>query len=122
MSNKAPAAAASDRSRSGSIQINTGARRAMLVTAALAIIGFSVFAAKWNFANMAAMRTDRLEIAEFAVGLGPSDSQTHYTHATMLEKTFLPEDFSQALREYETAAALSPSNYLLWVDLGKARE
>ncbi len=70
---------------------------------------------------MAAMRTDLPEIADLATRLGPDDSQTHFTAAALYEKTFLPEDFQRSLTEFEKAAALSPANYILWLELGKAR-
>ncbi|MGH7782948.1 MAG: tetratricopeptide repeat protein, partial [Candidatus Binatia bacterium] len=39
----------------------------------------------------------------------------------MLEKSFLPDDVTRGLDEYARAAALSPNNYLFWLDLGNAR-
>ncbi len=93
----------------------------MVAAAALFFAG-SVFAAKWGFAYTAARNADLPDVAEFAISLGPDDPQTHYSAAVLFEKTFLPEDQKRSLSEYEAAVALSPNNYLLWLEFGKARE
>src|SRR5262249_10486400 len=41
--------------------------------------------------------------------------------ARIYQKTFDTGDLERSLNEYEMAAALSPYNYLVWADLGKAR-
>ena len=105
------------------ITIDSTLARSLLIGAAIVFLLLpAYFFIKWSFANMAAMRTDLPEIADLATRLGPDDSQTHFTAAALYEKTFLPEDFERSLSEYEKAAALSPANYLLWLELGKARE
>jgi len=75
---------------------------------------------KWGFANMVSTRADNTEIADMAVGLGPKDPQTHYAAAVVYDKTFLASDQQRSLSEYETATALSPHSYLLWLEYGKA--
>lgn len=86
----------------------------------LTVFGGVYFFAKWGLANMASLRTDQPEVAMNAVSLSPADPQTHFAAAVLLEKTFLPADFERSLREYEEAAALSPANYLVWLEYGKA--
>ncbi len=104
------------------IQINSFAKRAGLIVFGLLGLVFLFFAARWYFGNSIALRAGYKEVAEFAVALAPNDPQTHYAVAVYNEKTFLPEDLQKSLTEYEQAAALSPSDYRVWLGLGKARE
>lgn len=69
---------------------------------------------------MASTRADRTDVADLAVDLAPSDPQTHYAAAVLYDRTFLADDQFRSLQEYETALALSPHNYLLWIEYGKA--
>lgn len=57
-----------------------------------------------------------------AVNLAPSDPQTHFAAAAIYGRTFESEDQARSLDEYERVAALSPNNYLCWLELGRARE
>lgn len=70
---------------------------------------------------MASVRADVPELAELTLQLAPDDPQTHYAAGVLYDRTFLPEDQRRSVAEYEEATALSPNNYLLWVELGKAR-
>lgn len=105
-----------------SIKLNTTAWRAIVPLLAILCVVFAYFFAKWFFANTLATRVVYKEIAQFAVELAPADPQTHYASAVLHEKTFLPGDFEKSLAEYEQAAALSPSDFRLWLELGKARD
>ena len=103
-------------------QLNSGVLKAIFViVAVLSVIG-AIFVAKWGFAYSAAARADTADVAELAADFGPDDPQTHYALAVLSEKTFTADDIERSIREFETAAALSPSNYILWLDLGRARE
>lgn len=104
------------------LKIDSLARRAGLIFVAAAALAGAFFFAKWGFAYSAASRTDLIEIADLAVELGPDDPQTHFTAAVLFAKTFSAEDQQRSLAEFEKATALSPNNYLLWLELGKARE
>jgi tetratricopeptide (TPR) repeat protein len=105
-----------------SIKLSSTARLLGIpVLAVICVAGAFVFA-KWFFANTIASRSIYKEIAALSVGLAPADPQTHFSSAVLLERTFLPEDLPKSLAEYEQAAALSPDDYRLWLDLGKARE
>ena len=100
--------------------------RIVLIAAAVLCVITSWFFIKWNFANAVSSRLDtkRAEfkpVADWLTQMAPSDPQTHLTAARIYQKTFDPGDLTRSLSEYETAAALSPYNYLAWVDLGKAR-
>ena len=69
---------------------------------------------------MVSTRAETQEVAEFALGLAPADPQTHYAAAVIYNRTFLADDQQRSLAEYQSAVALSPRNYLLWLDYGKA--
>lgn len=85
-----------------------------------AIVTF--FTAKWVLGNSISSRTEFTEATEFAVGLAPDDPQTRFAHSVLLSQTFDPADNAASLKQLETATALSPHNYLLWLDLGKSLE
>ncbi|HEY8561248.1 MAG TPA: tetratricopeptide repeat protein [Pyrinomonadaceae bacterium] len=105
-----------------SINLNTAAARAAIPLLAVLCVAFGYFFAKWFLANTIAARSVYKEIAALSVELAPADPQTHYASAVLLEKTFLPEDLTESLAEFEQAAALSPYDFRLWFDLGRARE
>lgn len=106
----------------GTLKTDSNGKRACLAAAAAVFFIGAVFAAKWGLAYTAARNADLPEVAELAISLGPDDPQTHYSAAVLFEKTFVPEDQKRSLAEYETAVALSPNNYLLWLELGKSCE
>ncbi|MDQ3132254.1 MAG: tetratricopeptide repeat protein [Acidobacteriota bacterium] len=105
-----------------SIKINSFASRTILSALALFCLIIAFFFAKWCLANALATQADFKELADIAVAAAPDDPQTHQISAILLEKTFLPEDLSKSVEEYEKATALSPHNYLYWLALGRARE
>lgn len=80
------------------------------------------FTAKWSFGNAISSRTEFTEATEFAAGLAPDDPQTRFAHAVLLSRTFNSADNAASLKQLEMATALSPNNYLLWLDLGKSLE
>lgn len=85
------------------------------------------FFIKWNFANLIATRVDTTRpeaklVADWLVDAAPGDTETHYAAAVVYERTFEPEDLARSLAEYETSVAVAPHNYLVWVNLGRARD
>jgi hypothetical protein len=115
------------------IQLNSTPRRVCLAAVVFVLVAANFMIGKWGFANMVSTRADDTRIAELlsaraevtrvadlAVELGPSDPQTHYAAAVLFDRTFLASDQQQSLEEYKTATALSPHNYLLWLEYGKA--
>jgi tetratricopeptide (TPR) repeat protein len=63
-----------------------------------------------------------LDTARFGMRLAPSDPLAHWTVAGLERRSLDPKLAQDALRHYEEAAALSPNDYRLWMDLGVARE
>lgn len=77
---------------------------------------------RWCLAKSIAESAPDIETARMALALGPDDPQTQYTLAVLNNRSFLPEETAESLRRYEQAAALSPHDYRLWLELGSARE
>ena len=100
--------------------------RLCLIAAAALCATAAWFFIKWNFTNFVASnidprRPESILVADWLTQIAPADPQTHFTAASLFEKTFDPGDLTRSLNEYEMAAALSPHNYLMWLNLGKAR-
>ena len=98
----------------------------LLVALAILCLAGGWFFVRWNFANAISSRLDlkrpeSRQVVDWLIGIGPSDPRTHYAAASLLERTFDPDDLTRALREYELTAALSPYNYVMWVNLGRVR-
>jgi Flp pilus assembly protein TadD len=91
---------------------------ALAVTAIVVLI--AIFGFIWGLANSASLGADQKEVGVLLAELSPSDPQTHFASAILHEKTFEPGDIPIALAEYEKAAAISPNNYLIWLELGSA--
>lgn len=60
-----------------------------------------------------------LEQADRAVETAPHDPEAHSVRALVLLNN---RDLPAALAEYERAASLRPRDYLLWLELGRARD
>jgi len=104
------------------IKIESLPVRAALLAAAAVLVAGAFFSLRWGLADTAASKVEYKEVADLLVGWAPDDPQTHFVSAVLHERTFLPEDLPVSLSEYEQAAALAPRNYLLWLELGKARD
>jgi tetratricopeptide (TPR) repeat protein len=63
--------------------------------------------------------TGRIEGADAALELAPSDPEAHLIRAALLKAD---NRLYEAIREYEKAAALRPRDYVLWLELGLARD
>lgn len=102
-------------------------RRALLVVPVVAVAACVWFAARWCLGNEMAVwvpaveGVSRASLAAAAARLAPDDPQTHFTLARLGDRSLLPEELPAAVARYERAAALSPNDYRLWVELGRAR-
>jgi tetratricopeptide (TPR) repeat protein len=65
------------------------------------------------------LKADRLDAADSAVNLTPSDPRAHLIRAALLKES---DRGDEALKEYERAVALRPRDYVLWLELGEARD
>src|SRR5215475_3146850 len=97
-----------------SVKIDSSVKKTLLLAALLVMIAANYVFGRWALANMAASHADIVEAAELTAKWGPDDPQTHYAVAVLRERSFLPDDFSRSLDEYNRATALSPNNYLYW--------
>ncbi len=108
------------------VKLDPRLARLLFLALAIATLAAAWFFIKWNFANAVASRIDTgqpeaASVADWLIGLAPSDPQTHFAAARVFEKTFNPGDLTKSLTEYEFATALSPNHYVMWISLGKAR-
>ena len=105
-----------------SLKIDSVWKKAALAVFAVICIFAAWTYSKWGLAATAASRTADADGAIFLTELAPDDPQIHSLTAALLEKRFEPGDDERSLQEYETATALSPTNYLMWLGVGRARE
>ncbi len=92
--------------------------------AAVVVVGvglLAAFALVWGFANSASASADTKEVGALLAWLSPGDSQTRFSSAVLHERSFEPGDQETSIAEFEAAAANSPHNYLIWLELGSAR-
>jgi hypothetical protein len=66
-----------------------------------------------------ARATNSTEAAGEAIRLSPGDPETHYAGAIV---SLTLDDVPDAARRLETAIALRPQDYFLWLELGRARQ
>ena len=69
--------------------------------------------------NSYASATNQLDAADRSVRLSPSSPEAHYLRASLLSQK---QSGAEAVRAYEQAAALRPRDYVLWLELGLARD
>jgi tetratricopeptide (TPR) repeat protein len=65
---------------------------------------------------------NRLQTAQMAVSLAPSDPLPRWRLGYLLETEFPPDQIPIAVAEYEKSVALSPNDYRCWMHFGKALE
>jgi Tfp pilus assembly protein PilF len=104
------------------IDVSAPRRRLWLLIPAALIIASAYFVTRWCLGNTLAQHSADRAMAQLAQRLAPSDPQAHFTLAVLDEKSLLPEELTEAVREYERAASLSPHDYRVWQALGRARE
>ena len=104
--------------------------RLPLALLAAAVLVASWYAVRWGVGDTMAefapvtYATDpaaSFETAESAARLAPDDPLTHLMLARLHQYSFDPEKLPRALAEYERAAALAPNDYLIWMEVGRAR-
>lgn len=91
----------------------------------LLIVLFAVGAwlvARMSFGVAVGVGAPTSEIAELGKELSPGNAFVHLASASILEKSFLPDDLPKALGEYERAVMLSPNDFRLWLELSRAYE
>lgn len=97
-------------------------KRIIPVIAVILVFTVAGMMIRWGLGQAMAVQADFPEQAEDGIGWAPSDPETYFAAAVLRERSFAPEDTDRALAHLERAAALSPYNYLLWLELGRARD
>ena len=104
--------------------------RVLLLLLAVAVLWAAWQGVRWGLGNTMAETAPvsfvsdpaaAFESAEGAVRLAPRDPSTHLMLARLNQATFDPQAVTRALREYNEAAALAPNDYLVWMEVGRAR-
>jgi Flp pilus assembly protein TadD len=97
----------------------------MVFTVSLALFA-SWFVVRWYLGNTIAeyFHPDerRLETAQVAVSLAPSDPFPHWRLGNLIQTELPPDQIPLVVAEYEKAVSLSPNDYRFWMDLGHALE
>ena len=97
----------------------------MTLTVLLALLA-SWFVVRWYLGNTIAEyfqpEDHRLETAQMAVNLAPSDPLPHWRLGNLAQKELPPDQISLVVAEYEKAVSLSPNDYRLWMEFGGALE
>jgi tetratricopeptide (TPR) repeat protein len=70
------------------------------------------------YSNYAA-NTARMDVADAAIALSPSDPESHLARAMLLKGE---NRLDEAILEFEQSAAHRPKDYVLWLELGIARD
>jgi tetratricopeptide (TPR) repeat protein len=105
-----------------SFQIISTKQRILLISIAIVVLIWLMFAVKWSLANSMSTQSQYKEISQFAIDWSPNDPQPYYSLAALNEKSLSPNDLAEAVSNYEKAVSLSPNNYLLWLALATARD
>jgi Flp pilus assembly protein TadD len=100
-------------------------RPVLLRVPLIVVAGAALFAAwcgvRWLVGNTMAESARDFETGESAVRLAPDDPYARLQLARLRRVSLLPEELPEALRQFEQAAALAPNDYLIWMELGRAR-
>jgi hypothetical protein len=108
------------------IRLNSFTRWLLLLPALLAIFG-SWFVVRWYVGDTVAeyaptVEEGGIEMARMAVRWAPDDPLTHWRLGSLEEKVFSAQNMAAAVREYQLAVTLSPTDYRYWMELGRALE
>ena len=96
-------------------------RRVLLLAPVALMLVCMWYVGRWCLGDTMAEWLPDEGAARAAMQLAPADPQAHFTLARLAERSFEPEQLTLAVNEYEQATALSPNDYRLWFELGKAR-
>jgi tetratricopeptide (TPR) repeat protein len=108
------------------IRFNDVTRWLLLLPALLVILG-SWFVVRWYVGDTVAeyaptVEEGGIEMARLAVRWAPADPLTHWRLGILEEKVFSAENMAAAVREYQLAVMVSPTDYRYWMELGRALE
>ncbi|HKS27245.1 MAG TPA: tetratricopeptide repeat protein [Pyrinomonadaceae bacterium] len=101
--------------------------RALLIVVALAALLCSWLAFRWYGGSEIALAApylpeNSLSAAQTAARLSPDDPLARWALGTVLQRGVGANDLQAAIGEYKRAVSLSPRDFRLWTDLGRAEE
>ncbi|MBD0371755.1 MAG: tetratricopeptide repeat protein [Pyrinomonadaceae bacterium] len=101
-------------------------RGALIVLLLLALFG-SWRALRWYAGGEIALAAPNLpegalDAAQTSARLSPDDALAHWALANLLQRGVGANDLQAAIAEYKMAVSLSPQDFRLWTDLGRALE
>ncbi len=107
------------------LKASTPTKLIMLLVVALAFLT-TWFVVRWYVGNTMAeyfaLERQRLESAQFAVGLAPKDPLPQWRLGNLIETELPPDQINQSVAAYERAVSLAPNDYRFWTSLGQALE
>jgi len=109
------------------IDLHATNRRVLLLIPLLLVLVGAWFATRWYVGNTVAeygpsVEEGGLDAARVAVRLAPKDPLTHWRLGRLEEKEFGQGPIDGAARNFAAAVELSPHDYRLWMDFGRALE
>lgn len=101
--------------------------RAGLILVVVIVLFCSWRAVRWYAGSEIALAAPQLpenalEAARTAARLSPDDPLARWALASQLQRGVGPNDLQLAIAEYRSAVSLSPGDFRLWTDLGRAEE
>lgn len=102
-------------------------RRLLLLIPLVLCLTATWFAVRWYTGNTLAeygpgLEQGGLEVARAAVRLAPRDPVTHWRLGRLEQRNFAAGQADSAVRHFGAAVELSPNDYRLWMDYGRALE
>lgn len=104
------------------VNLDAAWRRVLLLVPAALVCFGSWTALRWLAGDTMAVYPTNIEVARLAERFAPDDPQTHFTVGVFARNEFSQDQLQETAREFERATALSPYDYRLWMELGRARE
>lgn len=103
------------------INVRPAWRRALVALAAAAVLWGAWHGLRWCLGGTMAETARDFATAEAAARLAPDDPTSHLALARLHRVSFQPESLPVSLAEYERAARLAPNDFLVWLEVGRAR-
>jgi hypothetical protein len=104
------------------VNVDAPWRRALLVVPAALALWCAWAGGRWFVGDTLANYPPNEQFARAAERLAPADPQAHFTVGVYARRSFEPAALDETVREFARATALSPHDYRLWMELGRARE
>lgn len=101
--------------------------RIVLIAAILLALIFGWFAVRWQLGNMMAELTvptspNAQSVAQLATSFAPRDPLANWLSASAESDVSTPEKLLGSINSFEKVVKLSPFDFQMWIELGRARE